>query len=133
MAPAVRMCVPAWLITAAVAGVSLGLGPPSRLGTFGWVAACTPVLLFLVVGLVVRTRGERTSNDELLALSYLAVVGRRFGWRGGCARRSFGQVASLPMSRCLLPDGQCGRIGTRTFLRIPRFSLIVRWSTGTPG
>lgn len=74
MAPAVRMCVPAWLITAAVAGVSLGLGPPSRLGTFGWVAACTAVLLFLVVGLVVRTRGERTSNDELLALSYLAVV-----------------------------------------------------------
>ena len=28
---------------------------------------------------------------------------------------------------------KCGRIGMRTFFRMPWFSLIVLWSTGTPG
>ena len=74
MAPAIRMCVPAWLITALVAAISLALGPPSRLGTLGWVLACGLVLLFVLVALRVRARGADTSPDELLALSYLAVV-----------------------------------------------------------
>ena len=74
MAPAIRMCVPAWLITALVAMISLALAPPSRLGSLGWVVAGGLVLVFLVVALRVRTRGTRTSPNEQLGLSYLAVT-----------------------------------------------------------
>jgi diguanylate cyclase (GGDEF)-like protein len=68
------MCVPAWLITALVALVSLVLGPPSRLGPLGWALTSVTALLFFGVAVRVRTRRERTGFDELLGLSYLAVV-----------------------------------------------------------
>ncbi len=74
MAPAIRMCVPAWLITALVAMISLALAPPSRLGGLGWVVAGGLVLVFLVVAVRVRMRGPGTSPGELLGLSYLAVA-----------------------------------------------------------
>jgi diguanylate cyclase (GGDEF)-like protein len=74
MAPAVRMAVPAWLITALVAIVSLALGPPSRLGGLGWPVACVAILSSFALALRMRSRGERTSADELLFLSYFAVV-----------------------------------------------------------
>jgi diguanylate cyclase (GGDEF)-like protein len=74
MAPALRMCVPAWLITALVALVSLVLGPPSRLGSLGWPVAGATILMFLLVALSVRSRGKRTTFNELLVLSYLAVA-----------------------------------------------------------
>jgi diguanylate cyclase (GGDEF)-like protein len=73
MAPALRLCVPAWLITALVAVVALALGPPSRLGGLGWVLAGAAALGFVVVALWVRRRGERTTFDELLVGSYLAL------------------------------------------------------------
>ncbi|MFL4999821.1 MAG: hypothetical protein ACJ8DY_05485, partial [Xanthobacteraceae bacterium] len=66
IAPALRLCVPAWLITALVAVVSLALGPPSRLGALGWVLAGAGALGFFVVALWVRSRGRRTTFDELL-------------------------------------------------------------------
>jgi diguanylate cyclase (GGDEF)-like protein len=74
MAPAIRMCVPAWLITALVGMVSLVLGPPTRLGGMGWPLAGAAILSSLALALRVRSRRERTSADELLLLSYLAVV-----------------------------------------------------------
>ena len=74
MAPAIRMCGPAWLITAVVAMVSLALDPPSRLGHLGWVVASALVALSVVAALWVRMRGDRTTPGELLGLSYLAVV-----------------------------------------------------------
>jgi diguanylate cyclase (GGDEF)-like protein len=74
MAPAIRMCVPAWLITALVAVISLALAPPSRLGSLGWPVAVGLVLVFLMVALRVGIRGPRTSPEELLGLSYLAVA-----------------------------------------------------------
>jgi diguanylate cyclase (GGDEF)-like protein len=74
MAPALRMCVPAWLITALVALVSLALGPPSRLGSLGWPVAGATIVMFLLVALWVRSRGQRTSFNELLVLSYLALA-----------------------------------------------------------
>jgi diguanylate cyclase (GGDEF)-like protein len=73
MAPALRLCVPAWLITALVAVVSLALGPPSRLASLGWVLAGAAALGFVVVALWVRRRGQRTTFNELLVGSYLAL------------------------------------------------------------
>jgi diguanylate cyclase (GGDEF)-like protein len=67
------LCVPAWLITALVAVVSLALGPPSRLGGVGWVLAGEAAGGFVVVAFWVRRRGQRTSFDELLVGSYLAL------------------------------------------------------------
>ena len=74
MGPALRMCVPAWLITALVAVVSLMLSPPSRLGSMGWALACAVILGFVMAALWVRKRGQRTSFTELLVQSYLAVT-----------------------------------------------------------
>jgi diguanylate cyclase (GGDEF)-like protein len=74
MAPALKMWVPAWLITAIVAVVSLELGPPSRLGSLGWPVAGAAIVMFLAAALRVRRRAERTSYNELLVLSYLAVA-----------------------------------------------------------
>jgi len=74
LAPAIRMCVPAWLITALVALVSFALAPPSRLEELGWLLSFAAVLTFLLVALWVRRRGERTTYNELLLLSYLAVA-----------------------------------------------------------
>ncbi len=74
MAPAIRMCAPAWLITALVTMISLALAPPSRLGGLGWAAAGGLVIVCLVVALRVIRRGARTTPGELLALSYLAVA-----------------------------------------------------------
>jgi diguanylate cyclase (GGDEF)-like protein len=73
MGPALRMCVPAWLITALVAVVSLVLSPPSRLGSLGWAIACATILGFVLAAVWVRRRGQRTSFNELLVQSYLAV------------------------------------------------------------
>jgi diguanylate cyclase (GGDEF)-like protein len=74
LAPAIRMCVPAWLITTFVAAISVVLAPPSRLGEVGWGVACAAILAFVLVAAWVRRRGQRTGYNELLALSYLAVA-----------------------------------------------------------
>jgi diguanylate cyclase (GGDEF)-like protein len=74
LALAIRFCVPTWLMTALVAAVSLALAPPTRLGRFGWAVSVAAILTFLAVALWVRARGERTTYNELLILSYLAVA-----------------------------------------------------------
>jgi diguanylate cyclase (GGDEF)-like protein len=73
MGPALRLCVPAWLITALVAVVSLALGAPTRLGSLGWILAGAAALGFVLVAFWVRRRGERTTFNELLVGSYLAL------------------------------------------------------------
>lgn len=71
---AARLSVPIWLLTAPLAVLLFPIGPPLRLGAWGWALVGVTVLVSLGVAAWVRRRGPRSGPDELLALSYAGVA-----------------------------------------------------------
>ena len=70
-----RLAAPVWLINAFVALALLPLAPPTlAVEAAGWLVAALAVLGSCLAALRLSRRGERTSNDELLVMSYLGTA-----------------------------------------------------------